>query len=217
MKKLILNLILTITMLTSVAYASDNSLNAVIVEGTPSGYNIILRSDKVANVKKVVQQDGTLLLDLKNISTAVNLDTRYVNANNINNMVVENVGNNEVKIYIQAKNIGKADIIFDTPATPPVVVGDGLSKKDAGWIATAFLLICLFAGSFRRSVEKDDKALLRKALAEREIKMYKDMKSDIMTSARIDDKLRRQVASRNATNSNRSAQTIRSLQKMSMR
>ena len=101
MKKLLINIVLLVTLITSAAYASDNSLNSVIIEGTSSGaYNIILRSDRVANIKKTVQEDGTLLLELKNISTSLNMDTKYINTNTIDNVVVENTPNNGVNIYI---------------------------------------------------------------------------------------------------------------------
>lgn len=214
MKKILLNLILTVTLLTSTAFASDNSLSAVILEGTPGGYNVILRTDKVTTVKKSIQPDGALLLDLKNISTAINLDTKYINTRNVNNMVVENAGNNEVKIYIQAQNIEKADIIFDTPASAPVIVSDGLSKKQIGWIGAAFLLTCLMAGSFKKSVEKDEKLTLKNDLTEREIRMYRELKSDILVSAKIDSRLKEQRAMRNMANAENRAATIRTLQKL---
>lgn len=204
-------------MLSSAALAADNSLHAVILEGTDNGYNVILRTDKVSGVKKTVQADGTLLIDVKNTSTSVNMDTKYINTRDVNNVIVENAGGNEVKIYVQGKNADKADIIFDTPASAPVVVSDGISKKQITWIAAAFLMICIMSGSFKKSVEKDEKVTLRNDLTEREIKMYKDLKSDIMTSAMIDSKLRRQRAERNKSAAVRKAETIRALQKMSCR
>ncbi len=217
MKKIFLNLIFALIMLSSAALAADNSLHAVILEGTDNGYNVILRTDKVSGVKKTVQADGTLLIDVKNTSTSVNMDTKYINTRDVNNVIVENAGGNEVKIYVQGKNADKADIIFDTPASAPVVVSDGISKKQITWIAAAFLMICIMSGSFKKSVEKDEKVTLRNDLTEREIKMYKDLKSDIMTSAMIDSKLRRQRAERNKSAAVRKAETIRALQKMSCR
>lgn len=218
MKKLLINIVLLVTLITSAAYASDNSLNSVIIEGTTSGtYHIILRSDRVANVKKTVQEDGTLLLELKNISTSLNLDTKYVNTNAIDNVVVENTSNNGVNIYIQAPDAEKADIIFDTPAAPPVVVSDGISKNQIGWIAAAFLVICLAAGSFKKSVENDAKETFKNDLTEREIKFYKEYKSDIITSAKIDNKIRERLAKARIANITQKAATLRSLQKMSMK
>ena len=202
-------------MLTSSAFAVDNNLNALVLEGTESGYNVILRTDKVTQVKKTIQPDGALLIDLKNITSPVNLDTRYINAKNVNNMVVENIGSNEVKIYIQAEGIEGADIIFETPAAPPVVVGDRVSKKQAGWTIAAFVFMLVLAGSFKKSAVKDERMALQKALAEREIKMYKEMKSNIMTSAKIDSRLRQYRATKVSSIPTRKAETIRSLQRMS--
>lgn len=217
MKRTIFNLILTIIMLSSTAFASDNSLNAVFLEGTDSGYNVILRTDRVTNIKKTVQADGTLLLDLKNISTSENLDTRYINTKNVNNMVVENAGENSVKIYIQAEDIEKADIIFDTPAAPPIVVSDGLTKKEIGWIAVIFLAVLAISGSFKRTVEIEEKIALKKDMTEREIKLYKEFKSDILTSAKIDYRLKQHIAEKGMSNTIKRADTIRNLQKMSCR
>lgn len=215
MRKIFLNLIMMVMMLTTAAYASDNNLNSILLEGTESGYNIILRSDKIAQVKKTIQPDGALLIDIKNISSPVNLDTRYVNVKNVNNMVVENSGGNEVKIYIQAEGIEKADIIFETPAAPPYIVSDGVSKKQAGWTIAAFVFMLVLAGSFKKSVAKDEKISLQNDLTEREIKLYKEMKSNIMTSAKIDSRLRQYRASKNMSSPVKRADTIRGLQKMS--
>ncbi len=218
MKKLLINFVLLVTLITSAAYASDNSLNSVIIEGTSSGaYNIILRSDRVANIKKTVQEDGTLLLELKNISTSLNMDTKYINTNTIDNVVVENTPNNGVNIYIQAPDAEKADIIFDTPASPPVVVSEGITKKHISWIAAAFLIICLTTGSFKKSVENDAKETFKNDLTEREIKFYKEYKSDIITSAKIDNKIKERLAKARIANLSKHAKTIRNLQKMSMK
>ena len=218
MKKLFVNLILIITMLASTAFASDNSLNSIIIEGvSPDSYNVVLRTDRVANIKKSVPADGTLLLELKNITTSLNLDTKYINAGNIDNVIVENTSNNGVNIYIQGIDAVGTDVIFDTPAAPPVVVSDGISKKQIGWIAAAFILICAAAGSFRKSAEKDARITYKNDLTEREIKFYKEYKSDIVTSARIDNKIRENLAKAQIANITQRAKTIRSLQKMSMK
>ena len=218
MKKLFVNLILIITMLASTAFASDNSLNSIIIEGvSPDSYNVVLRTDRVANIKKSVPADGTLLLELKNITTSLNLDTKYINAGNIDNVIVENTSNNGVNIYIQGIDAVGTDVIFDTPAAPPVVVSEKIKKKQIGWIAAAFILICAAAGSFRKSAEKDARITYKNDLTEREIKFYKEYKSDIVTSARIDNKIRENLAKARIANITQRAKTIRSLQKMSMK
>ena len=218
MKKIILSLFIIISMISSAAFASDNSLNSIIIEGvSDDSYNVILRTDRVASIKKSFNDSGVLVLELKNIVTSLNMDTKYVNANNIDNVIVENTSNNGVNIYIEAPKAAKADVIFDTPAAPPVVVGDGISRNQVGWIAAAFVLVFAMAGSFKKSAEKDARVTYENDLTEREIKFYKEYKSNIITSAKIDSKIKENLAKARIANITKNAATIRSLQKMSMK
>lgn len=216
MKKILLSLILLLTILTTSAFASENILNAIVVEGTSVGNNLILRTDTAAAIKKTILSDGTLEVDIKNIATAINMDTKYINPNGINNVTIENIGNNEVKIFVQGENADRTSIIFDTPASAPIVVSDGLSKKQIGWIAAVFILTCILAGSFKHSVEKDERISIRNDLTEREIKLYKELKSDIITSAKIDNMIKQRITER-MNNSVKRADTIRAMQKMALK
>lgn len=143
MKNLILTLMFSMIFSILPSSAADNNLNSVVLEGTEAGYNVILRADKVTKLKKTVTDENTLIIDLKNTTTSDSVDTRYINTKDVNNVVVE-AKNNEVKIYIQAKNINNSNIIFDTPASAPVVVGDSLSKKAMGWTAFALFFVLDF-------------------------------------------------------------------------
>lgn len=214
MKNKIFTLILTLILIVTPAFAADNILNSVLLEGTGNSYNIYLRTDKVTNVKKSIQADGSLLIDLKNTTIAENVNTKYMNTPDVNSIVIENAGGNEVKILVKAKNIENVDIIFDTPASSPVVVKDRVSNKTIGWSVFAFLMICVVLGSLRKTEEEEDFTAMKKDLAEREIKMYKEYKMEILNSAKIDYKLKQQYLKRNGI---QHADTIRTLQKTSCR
>ena len=216
MKKIFISLILLLTILSTSAFAFENILNAVVVEGTPNGNNLILRTDTAAAIKKTILSDETLEVDIKNISASMSMDTKYINPNGINNVTIENIGNNEVKIFVQGENADRTSIIFDTPASAPIVVSDGLSKKQIGWIATVFILTCILAGSFKHSVEKDERVSIKNDLTEREIKLYKELKSDIITSAKIDNMIKQRITKR-INNSVKRADTIRAMQKMALK
>lgn len=216
MKKIFISLILLLTILSTSAFAFENILNAVVVEGTPNGNNLILRTDTAAVIKKSILSDGTLEIDIKNIAASMSMDTKYINPNGINNVTIENIGNNEVKIFVQGENADRTSIIFDTPASAPIVVSDGLSKKQIGWIATVFILTCILAGSFKHSVEKDERVSMKNDLTEREIKLYKELKSDIITSAKIDNMIKQRITKR-INNSVKRADTIRAMQKMALK
>ena len=63
MKKLLI--LISILLINAAAvFASDNLLNTVILEGTAGGYNIVLRSDSIAAVKRIISSDDKLTLDI---------------------------------------------------------------------------------------------------------------------------------------------------------
>lgn len=175
------------------AFASDNFLNTVILEGTGSGYNIILRSDAIAMVKRSVESADKITLNIKGLSASDELTTLYRNTSSANGIIVENLGNNEVKIQLQGKNISNADIIFDSPASAPIVVSDGISHKALGWSIFAIMALCfLFAKSRNIKVDSSDRinAAVRKNIRDREIAMYKNYRRELLTKPSIDYKVR---------------------------
>lgn len=211
MKKLLILIALFLLNIAGV-YASDNFLNTVILEGTDTGYNIVLRSDSIASVRRIINSDDKLTLDIKGLSSSSNLSTIYKNTSEANSVIVENAGNNEVKIHIQAKDIIKANIIFDTPASAPVVVSDSVSNNAIAWSALAFVVLCFVFAKSKNIIdnpEEDIAEAIQKNMRDREIAMYKNYKKELMTIPSIDYKIkdpRVQVAIRRAD-------TIRHLQR----
>ena len=126
LKKLLLILTIMTTITMNFAFANSNFLNSVVLEKGDDGYNIILRSDNKAKVKKSFKSDDKITLTLNGITTSNDFNTMYKNTSEVNNIVVENTDANTVKIYIQAPDISKANIVFDTPNSAPIVVSDNL-------------------------------------------------------------------------------------------
>lgn len=212
MKKLIL--IITIFLLTvTSAFAGDNYLNTVILEGTDGGYNVILRSDNLAGVKKISQGQNKLTLDIKGVSTANNLTTMYRNTSDADSVIVENSGPNSVKVHINAANASNSNIIFDTPASSPVVVSDAISSNTLIWSIVAFIgLSCIF---FMSKNIKDDPheeiaEAIQKNMRDREIEMYKNYRKELLTIPSIDYK----VKNPRVKEAIRRADTIRHLQRV---
>lgn len=212
MKKLIL--IITIFLLTvTSAFAGDNYLNTVILEGTDGGYNVILRSDNLASVKRISEGQNKLTLDIKGVSTANNLTTMYKNTSDADSVIVENSGQNSVKVHINAANASNSNIIFDTPASSPVVVSDAISRNTLIWSIVAFIgLSCLF---FMSKNIKDDPheeiaEAIQKNMRDREIEMYKNYRKELLTIPSIDYK----VKNPRVKEAIRRADTIRHLQRV---
>ncbi len=214
MKKIFLTIMITMIMSYGVAFSAENYLNAVILEGTGNGYNVILRSDGIASVKRTVEDADKIVLNIKGLSASENLTTLYRNTSAANGIVVENIGHSEVKIQIQGKNISKSEIMFDNPAAAPVVVPDKVSNKAFGWGIFALFSICiLFAKSRNIKVDSKDKinAAVQKNIRDREIAMYKNYRKELLTKPSIDYKIKSPRMQRAI----REAETIRHLQRAS--
>lgn len=216
MKKILLTIVTMLFMVTSALAANDNFLNAVVLEGTDSGYNIILRSDAVASVKRVVESSNKIVLDIKGLTSSDDISTVYKNTSSANGVIVENIGNNSIRVQVQGKNISSANVIFDTPASAPIVVTDKVSKRTVGWSATALVLLCfIFAKS--RDIKVDTRAKVREAvqknMRDREIAMYKNYRREMLTIPSIDYKIKNPRLKKVI----RRADTIRHLQRVANR
>lgn len=110
------------------AFASDNVLQAIQIDGTKDSYNIILKSDDIADVRKTVQAPNKMILNLKGIRASKTINTIYNNTSNVDSVVVEPTNDDSVKIMIQADNAGEAEVHFDTLKTPLGVL-DSSEKK----------------------------------------------------------------------------------------
>lgn len=212
MRKLIL--IITIFLATTVsAFASDNFLNTVVLEGTDSGYNVILRSDNIASVKRTVDGTGKLTLDIKGVSAGNNLTTMYKNTSSANSVIVENSGANSVRVHINGENVAKANVIFDTPASSPVVVTDSVSKNTILWSIAAFIVlssIFLMSKNIKDDPHADIVEAIQKNMRDREIEMYKNYRKELLTIPSIDYKIRNP----RVKEAIRRADTIRHLQRV---
>ena len=212
MRKLIL--IITIFLVTAIsAFASDNFLNTVVLEGTDNGYNVILRSDNIASVKRTVDGTGKLTLDIKGVSAGNNLTTMYKNTSNANSVIVEDSGANSVRVHINGENVANANVIFDTPASSPVVVTDSISKNTILWSIAAFIAlssIFLMSKNIKDDPHADIVDAIQKNMRDREIEMYKNYRKELLTVPSIDYKIRNP----RVKEAIRRADTIRHLQRV---
>lgn len=107
----------------NLVFAADNVLQAIQIDGVKDSYNVILKSDDVAELKKTVQAPNKMILTLKGIRASKAINTIYNNTSNVDSVVVEPIGEDSVKVLIQANNVANAGIHFDTLKTPLGVLG----------------------------------------------------------------------------------------------
>lgn len=110
-------------------FASDNVLQAIQIDGVKDSYNIILKSDDTAELKKTVQAPNKIILSLNGIRASKTINTIYNNTSTIDSVVVEPTGDESVRILVQGQNVGDAQIHFDTLKTPLGVLESSIPQK----------------------------------------------------------------------------------------
>lgn len=109
--------------------ASDNVLQAIQVNGVKDSYNIVLKSDDVAELKKTVQAPNKMIINLKGIRASKTINTIYNNTSSVDSVVVEPINDDTVKILIQGQNVANAEVNFDTLKTPLGVLGNNQTQS----------------------------------------------------------------------------------------
>lgn len=124
MKKIFLMFAIGFCLAGNNAFASDNVLQAIQVNGVKDSYNIVLKSDDVSEIKKTIQAPNKMMLTLKGIRASKTINTIYNNTSSVDSVVVEPIGDDGVKILIQAANVSNAEIHFDSLKTPLGLLGN---------------------------------------------------------------------------------------------
>lgn len=104
-----------------IAFADENVLQTIQIEPIKDTYNIVLISDKAVDVKKEVEEDGSILLSMKGIRASEMLNTVYNGTSDIDSVLVTPKNNNEIEIRVKGDNVEHATVTFDS-LTPPVTV-----------------------------------------------------------------------------------------------
>ena len=114
MKRLITALfILFVTALSTSAAEKENILNAIQIDSLKDTYNITLSTLSETDVKRTIQSSDNMILTLKNIKPAKSMNTIYKSAAEIDSIMVEPVGENNLNIIVKAKNISNAAVIVE--------------------------------------------------------------------------------------------------------
>lgn len=125
-KGLLVILALGFSFLGNLAFASDNVLQAIQINGSRDTYEIVLKSDDRAELHKTIQAPNKMMIYLKGIRASKSINTIYNNTASVDSVVVEPVNNETVKILIQADNVNNASVTFDTLKTPLGLLGTSL-------------------------------------------------------------------------------------------
>lgn len=169
--------------------ASDNFLNSIVISKTDGNTSVILRSDEVAKIKREVESNDEIVLTLKNMKQSSGLDTLYKNISDVNGMIIQNSGS-DLKIFIDAPNISKANIVFETPDSAPIVASDNKNESKFVWSIISIALLLLVMRSAKNiNIDKPQKDI-NEIIKEREKELYKNFQKEVATLPSINYKLK---------------------------
>lgn len=81
-------------------------------------YKIILKTDKDVPVEKYSTSDNRIVIDLQNTKASEHVNTVYNNTPEIDNVFVQNLPNDKIRIFIQGLNISSSKVILDSRNEP---------------------------------------------------------------------------------------------------
>ena len=172
------------------AYAGDNFLNSVVIDNNDGDMSVILRSDEVTKVKKEVESTDKIILTLKGIAQSPSINTLYKNAKDVNGLIIQNEGNNDLKIYIEAPNVAKANIIFDTPNSSPITVSDSKGEERVAWSIISILILLFIMRSAKNISAEPPKKDINEIIKEREKQLYRNFQKEVAAMPSIGYKLK---------------------------
>lgn len=187
LKKILLTLIIFTGL---AAFAGENYLNSVVIENNDGETSVILRSDEVAKVKREVEAPDKVILTLKGISQSPDINTLYKNSSNVSGLIIQNDGNNDLKVYIEAPGISKADIVFDTPNSAPVTVSDASGEERIVWSIISIAILLLVMRSAKNISPKPAKKDINEIIKEREKALYRNFQKEVAAMPSMGYKLK---------------------------
>lgn len=173
------------------AFASENYLNSVVIENIDNAENIVLRSDSITKIDKEIVNSDRIILTLKNIKQSQNISTLYKNVFNVSGLIVEKL-NNDLKVYIEAPDISKANIVFETPNSAPIVVSDNYKSESKLLWSIVSVAILIFAMYSAKNINNDVNSQkdISDIIKEREKNLYKNFQKEVATLPSMSYKLK---------------------------
>ena len=157
----------------------SNELSSITLEGTDDGYNIVLKSDELPAVRKIVRGSDNIILEVKGVTTSSTVNAIYKSAADVSGIVIENVAKDEINVYISAKDIAKSVVLGKTPNGTNVLLNDRFPVEKVVWSALVLLMLFgLFKSAFAIS-EYENSLVIKKDIKDREIELYRNFQKEL--------------------------------------
>lgn len=179
MKKIILLIFGFLITTALAAYAGGNYLHTITLEKNNIGYNIILGADKMAKVSKSAPSSDELVLNINGLTSSDTVNALYKGSANIDNLVVENISPNKLRITISAQNIANSSVIINPADGTSTIVGETFPLDKTLWILFVLTGVSVIFYISKKIEEEDSKILIKRDIKDREIEMYRKYRRDM--------------------------------------
>ena len=105
-------------------------------------------------------------------------------------MIIQNDGNNELKVYIEAPDISKANIVFDTPNSAPITVKDNSGESKTAWSVVSIAILLLVMRSAKNINNKTAQKDINEIIKEREKELYRNFQKEVASMPSLGYKLK---------------------------
>ena len=111
-----------------------NTLSEIQIDGTDSGYGIVLKTDEITKMKKTVSADNNkLTIQLKDVEVSEDLNTVYNDVTNFENVTVTPAGKSDIKIIFTGEGVANSKVYFENlKTTSAQVVAQGGESIELG-------------------------------------------------------------------------------------
>ena len=96
------------------AFAQENIISSVVISKSkekPNAYELNIDSTEMVDYKINTDEEG-VYFDLKNSTLAEDIGTVYDDVSNIDNVVIKQLNNNKVRIYVKGKDAKNTELVF---------------------------------------------------------------------------------------------------------
>ncbi|MBQ8635070.1 hypothetical protein IJ425_02835 [bacterium] len=97
------------------AFAASNVISSVTISKAKhgmGGYELNIDSSQVVQYKSHIDSEGNVYFDLKNSTLAAGLGTIYDDVSDIDNVSIQQLSNNRVRIYVNGKDARDTELVF---------------------------------------------------------------------------------------------------------
>ena len=97
-----------------ISSAMANTLSEVEVHPQGNGYGVVLKTESIPQMKKIVSANDRMAIILKDVNVSDDINTVYNNVSDLDNVTVQPASKRDIKIVFKGKNVANSHVSFQT-------------------------------------------------------------------------------------------------------